>query len=132
MLAPILALGCALISISVVPFGAPGMGPHGFDLFEISNINVGLLVILGITSMSVYGIALAGWSSNNKYSLLGALRSSAQMISYELGPRSVARRRSPARRLAQSPRHRRAAGHGSASRPGTSLAGSSSSPSSST
>jgi NADH-quinone oxidoreductase subunit H len=84
LLAPIIALGCALITIGVVPFGAPGMGPHGFDFFEISNINVGLLVILGITSMSVYGIALAGWSSNNKYSLLGALRSSAQMISYEL------------------------------------------------
>ena len=84
LLAPIIALGCALITISVVPFGASGMGPHGFDFFEISNINVGLLVILGITSMGVYGIALAGWSSNNKYSLLGALRSSAQLISYEL------------------------------------------------
>ncbi|MGD0345203.1 MAG: NADH-quinone oxidoreductase subunit NuoH [Terracidiphilus sp.] len=84
LLAPIISLGCALITISVVPFGAPGMGPHGFDFFEISNINVGLLVILGVTSMGVYGIALAGWSSNNKYSLLGALRSSAQLISYEL------------------------------------------------
>ncbi|MGD0154572.1 MAG: NADH-quinone oxidoreductase subunit NuoH [Terracidiphilus sp.] len=84
LLAPILSLGCALISIAVIPFGAPGMGPHGFDLFEISNINIGLLVILGITSMGVYGIALAGWSSNNKYSLLGSLRSSAQLISYEL------------------------------------------------
>ena len=84
LLAPIISLGCALISISVVPFGPPAMGPHGFDLFEISNINIGLLVILGITSIGVYGIALAGWSSNNKYSLLGALRSSAQMISYEL------------------------------------------------
>jgi NADH-quinone oxidoreductase subunit H len=84
LLAPIISLGCALITIAVVPFGAPGMGPHGFDPFEISNINIGLLVILGITSMGVYGIALAGWSSNNKYSLLGALRSSAQLISYEL------------------------------------------------
>jgi NADH-quinone oxidoreductase subunit H len=84
LLAPIISLGCALITIGVVPFGAPGMGPHGFDFFEISNINVGLLVILGVTSMGVYGIALAGWSSNNKYSLLGALRSSAQLISYEL------------------------------------------------
>ncbi len=84
LLAPIISLGCALISIAVVPFGAPGMGPHGFDLFEISNINIGLLVILGITSIGVYGIALAGWSSNNKYSLLGSLRSSAQLISYEL------------------------------------------------
>jgi NADH-quinone oxidoreductase subunit H len=84
LLAPIIALGCALITIAVVPFGAPGMGPHGFDLFEISNINIGLLVILGVTSMGVYGVALAGWSSNNKYSLLGSLRSSAQLISYEL------------------------------------------------
>ena len=84
LLAPIISLGCALITIAVIPFGKPGMGPHGFDLFEISNINIGLLVILGITSMGVYGIALAGWSSNNKYSLLGALRSSAQLISYEL------------------------------------------------
>ncbi|MGB7264212.1 MAG: NADH-quinone oxidoreductase subunit NuoH [Terracidiphilus sp.] len=84
LLAPIISLGCALISIAVVPFGAPGMGPHGFDLFEVSNINIGLLVILGMTSMGVYGIALAGWSSNNKYSLLGSLRSSAQLISYEL------------------------------------------------
>jgi NADH-quinone oxidoreductase subunit H len=84
LLAPIISLACALIAIAVIPFGAPGMGPHGFDLFEISNINVGLLVILGVTSIGVYGIALAGWSSNNKYSLLGSLRSSAQLISYEL------------------------------------------------
>ena len=84
LLAPIISLGCALIAIAVIPFGAPGMGPHGFDLFEISNINIGLLVILAVTSIGVYGIALAGWSSNNKYSLLGSLRSSAQLISYEL------------------------------------------------
>ncbi len=84
LLAPIIALGCALTSIAVVPFGAPGVGPHGVDLFDISNVNIGLLVILGVTSISVYGVALAGWSSNNKYSLLGSLRSSAQMISYEL------------------------------------------------
>ena len=83
LLAPIISLGCALISIAVIPFGAP-LGPKGIDLFQISDINVGLLVILAITSMGVYGIALAGWSSNNKYSLLGSLRSSAQMISYEL------------------------------------------------
>jgi len=84
LLAPILSLGCALVSIAVIPFGESGIGPNHFDLFEISNINIGLLVILGITSMGVYGIALAGWSSNNKYSLLGSLRSSAQLISYEL------------------------------------------------
>jgi NADH-quinone oxidoreductase subunit H len=84
LLAPIISLTCALLSIAVVPFGEPHAGPHGFDLFEISNINIGLLVILGVTSVGVYGIALAGWSSNNKYSLLGSLRSSAQLISYEL------------------------------------------------
>jgi NADH-quinone oxidoreductase subunit H len=84
LLAPILALGCALISIGVVPFGAPGIGPDHLDLFEVANVNIGLLVILGITSIGVYGIALAGWSSNNKYSLLGSLRSSAQLVSYEL------------------------------------------------
>jgi len=84
LLAPLIALTCALISISVIPFGEPNAGPGGLDIFEIANVNVGLLVILGITSIGVYGIALAGWSSNNKYSLLGGLRSSAQLISYEL------------------------------------------------
>jgi NADH-quinone oxidoreductase subunit H len=84
LLAPIISLTCALVSIAVIPFGEPNAGPHGLDLFEISNINIGLLVILGITSIGVYGVALAGWSSNNKYSLLGSLRSSAQLISYEL------------------------------------------------
>ena len=84
LLAPLISLSCALISIAVIPFGEPNAGPFGLDLFEISNLNIGLLVILGITSIGVYGIALAGWSSNNKYSLLGSLRSSAQLISYEL------------------------------------------------
>jgi NADH-quinone oxidoreductase subunit H len=84
IVAPILSLGCALISIAVVPFGDPGMGRAGFHFFEISDVNIGLLVIMGVTSIGVYGIALSGWSSNNKYSLLGSLRSSAQLISYEL------------------------------------------------
>jgi NADH-quinone oxidoreductase subunit H len=84
LLAPIIALGCALISVGVVPFGEPNVGPAGMHLFEIADVNIGLLVILGITSIGVYGIALAGWSSNNKYSLMGSLRSSAQLISYEL------------------------------------------------
>jgi NADH-quinone oxidoreductase subunit H len=84
LLAPILALGCSLILIGVVPFGEPFSVFGSPNLFEISDVNVGLLVILGVTSIGVYGIALAGWSSNNKYSLLGALRSSAQMVSYEL------------------------------------------------
>jgi NADH-quinone oxidoreductase subunit H len=84
LLAPIIALSCALMSIGVVPFGEPGVGPGHLDLFEIANVNIGLLLILGITSVGVYGVALAGWSSNNKYSLLGSLRASAQLISYEL------------------------------------------------
>ncbi len=84
LLAPIISLGCALISIAVVPFGDPAIGPGGMHLFQISDVNIGLLVMLGITSIGVYGIALAGWSSNNKYSLLGSLRSSAQLVSYEL------------------------------------------------
>jgi len=83
ILAPMIALTCALVSIAVVPFGALTTY-KGVDLFEVANVNIGLLVILGVTSIGVYGIALSGWSSNNKYSLLGSLRASAQVISYEL------------------------------------------------
>ena len=83
VLAPLIALSCALISIAVVPFGQQTF-VHGIDIGEISDTNIGLLVILGITSIGVYGIALSGWSSNNKYSLFGSLRASAQLISYEL------------------------------------------------
>jgi NADH-quinone oxidoreductase subunit H len=84
LLAPILSLGCALIVIGVVPFGVPMSLPGGYTLFEISNLNIGVLVILAVTSMGVYGVALAGWSANNKFSLLGSLRATAQMVSYEL------------------------------------------------
>ena len=84
LLAPLISLGCSLILIAVVPFGNPNIMVHGFRIFEIADINVGLLVVLGVTSIGVYGIALSGWSSNNKYSLLGSLRSSAQLVSYEL------------------------------------------------
>jgi len=83
ILAPVISLACALISIAVVPFGVPHIF-NGVDVFQIADVNIGLLVILGITSVGVYGIALAGWSSNSKYSLLGSLRASAQMVSYEL------------------------------------------------
>jgi NADH-quinone oxidoreductase subunit H len=83
ILAPIIALSCALMSIAVVPFGAD-IRYKGVDLFQIADVNIGLLILLGITSVGVYGIALSGWASNNKYSLLGALRASAQVISYEL------------------------------------------------
>jgi NADH-quinone oxidoreductase subunit H len=83
IIAPIIALTCALISIAVVPFGAV-THIKGVDMFAISDINIGLLVILGITSIGVYGIALSGWSSNNKFALLGSLRATSQVISYEL------------------------------------------------
>ena len=83
LLAPVIALVCALLSIAVVPFGAD-IRYHGVDMFQIADLNIGLLIILGVTSVGVYGIALSGWASNNKYSLLGSLRSSAQMVSYEL------------------------------------------------
>ena len=83
IIAPIIALTCALISIAVVPFGAVTR-IAGVDMFTIADINIGLLVILGITSIGVYGIALSGWSSNNKFALLGSLRATSQVISYEL------------------------------------------------
>lgn len=84
-LAPFLSLSLAITSIAVIPFG-----PREFTLFgqptrlAITDLNIGLLVLFAITSMGVYGVALAGWSSNSKYPLLGGLRSAAQMVSYEL------------------------------------------------
>ena len=86
-LAPIISATAAFAAFAVVPFGA---GTTLFGLLgeplrlQVADVNVAILVIFAITSMSVYGIVLAGWSSNSKYSLLGGLRSSAQMISYEL------------------------------------------------
>jgi NADH-quinone oxidoreductase subunit H len=89
LLAPFLAVLMALIPISVIPFGT-SITLFGYTTqMELADLNVGILVILSLSAMGVYGIALAGWSSNNKYALLGGLRSSAQMISYEL-PMSLA------------------------------------------
>jgi NADH-quinone oxidoreductase subunit H len=86
-LAPIISAACAFAAFAVVPFGADttffGLLKEPLKL-EVADVNVAVLVIFAIASMSVYGIVLAGWSSNSKYSLLGGLRSSAQMISYEL------------------------------------------------
>ena len=82
--APMIAVICALTSISVIPFGT-AITVRGYSIpLQITDLNVGLLLILGITSVGVYGVALAGWSSNSKYSLLGGLRASAQMVSYEI------------------------------------------------
>jgi NADH-quinone oxidoreductase subunit H len=84
LLAPILSLTLALTSIAVIPVGG-WITIRGARIpLQITDVNVSLLIILGITSMGVYGIALAGWSSNSKYSLLGSLRASAQMVSYEV------------------------------------------------
>ena len=87
--APVLAVFTALISISVIPFGTSVTVLGHKTMMELADVNVGILVILAVSSMGVYGIALGGWASNSKYSLLGGLRSSAQMISYEL-PMSLA------------------------------------------
>jgi len=95
LIAPLIALICAFISFAVIPFGdtielfgykiplqIAGYYDKGLD--QAFDINVGVLYILAMASLGVYGIVLAGWSSNSKYSLLGGLRASAQMISYEL------------------------------------------------
>ena len=87
MLAPILSATAAFAAFAVVPFGAEttffGLLEEPVKL-QVADVNVAVLVVFAITSISVYGIVLAGWSSNSKYSLLGALRSASQMISYEL------------------------------------------------
>ncbi|HET9468615.1 MAG TPA: NADH-quinone oxidoreductase subunit NuoH [Vicinamibacterales bacterium] len=86
-LAPIISAATAFTAFAVVPFGAEttffGLLDRPVPL-QVADINVAILWVFAVTSMGIYGIVLAGWSSNSKYSLLGALRSSAQMISYEL------------------------------------------------
>jgi NADH-quinone oxidoreductase subunit H len=86
-IAPIVSTATAFAAFSVVPFGTEttlfGLLSEPLTL-QVTDVNVGVLVLFAITSMGIYGIVLAGWSSNSKYSLLGGLRSSAQMISYEL------------------------------------------------
>jgi len=75
LIAPILTLGPALAAWAVIPF---------FDGVQLTNLNAGLLYILALTSMGVYGVIIAGWSSNSKYAMLGALRSAAQVVAYEI------------------------------------------------
>jgi NADH-quinone oxidoreductase subunit H len=94
IVAPLIVVVCALIPFAVIPF-AKGLGlesilgplaqKYAINSGVISDINVGILYIFGISSLGVYGVVLGGWASNNKYSLLGSIRSGAQMISYELG-----------------------------------------------
>ena len=75
LLGPVLTIAPAMAAWSVVPFG---------DEMVVANVNAGLLYILAITSMGVYGVIIAGWASNSKYAFLGALRSAAQIVSYEI------------------------------------------------
>jgi NADH-quinone oxidoreductase subunit H len=86
-LAPVLSVLTAFVAFATVPFGAEttffGLLDEPIKL-GVADVNVGLLVVFAVTSMGVYGIVLAGWASNSKYSLFGGLRASAQMISYEL------------------------------------------------
>ena len=87
-LAPVVSLVVALMAFAVIPIADPVSVEIGGRVreirFQIADFNVALLYVLGITALAVYGLVLAGWASNNKYSLIGGLRSSAQMVSYEL------------------------------------------------
>jgi len=83
-LAPIISIGVAMTTFAVIPFG-DRIILFGYDIkLQIANVNIGILYILALTSLGVYGLTLSGWSSNSKYPLLGGIRSCAQMISYEL------------------------------------------------
>jgi len=84
LLAPAAAFVPALLTFAVIPFATPLPTPWGTVDMVVADLPVGFLYILAISSLGVYGIVLAGWSSNNKYALLGGLRASAQMISYEI------------------------------------------------
>ncbi|MGQ0813973.1 MAG: NADH-quinone oxidoreductase subunit NuoH [Gemmatimonadota bacterium] len=84
ILAPMIAIVPALMTMAVVPLAAPLPTPWGLVDMIIADLPIGILYILALTSLGVYGVVMAGWSSNNKYSFLGGLRASAQMVSYEV------------------------------------------------
>ena len=85
VLAPFLALALGLSSIAVIPLGPGHIDIFGYRTwFSIAEVDVSLLVVFAVTALGVYGVALAGWASNSKYPLLGGIRSTAQMLSYEL------------------------------------------------
>src|SRR5262249_30216768 len=86
LLAPCLAVATALLAFAVVPFGAPTnlRDTEAYQFAIAPGIDIGILFVFAVSSLAVYGIILGGWASNNKYSFLGALRSSAQVISYEI------------------------------------------------
>ncbi len=84
LLAPFITLTMALLAVAAIPFGSSPSASGPSTLIAISDLNIGLLFVLAVSSLGVYGIVLAGWASNSKYSLLGSLRASAQMVSYEI------------------------------------------------
>jgi NADH-quinone oxidoreductase subunit H len=84
VLAPALSITPALVTFAVIPFAAPLPTPWGVVDMIVADVPIGILYVLAIASLGVYGLFLAGWSSNNKYAFLGGVRSSAQMISYEV------------------------------------------------
>ncbi len=84
LLGPILALAPALVTFAVVPFAAPLPTPWGVVEMIVADIPIGILYILALSSLGVYGVVMGGWASNNKFSFLGGLRASAQMVSYEV------------------------------------------------
>ncbi len=83
-LAPVLAIFCAIMTFAVVPFGNQIVISGHVIPLQVANLNVGLLFVFAMMSVGVYGVVLAGWSSNNNYALFGGIRASAQMISYEI------------------------------------------------
>jgi NADH-quinone oxidoreductase subunit H len=84
LLAPIITLFTTLLAFAVVPFGPVGQGPSFMRFIIADDVDIGIVFIFAVTSLSVYGVILGGWASNNKYSALGSLRAAAQVISYEL------------------------------------------------
>ena len=84
-LAPACAMAPSMMALAVIPFGSQLWG----EPMVVANVNVGVLWVFAVSSLGVYGIVLAGWSSNSKYPFLGGIRSSSQMISYELSLASI-------------------------------------------
>jgi NADH-quinone oxidoreductase subunit H len=84
VIAPTISVFTTMLAFSVVPFGPPPVEPGGFPFCIARNLDIGILFVFAVTSLAVYGVILGGWSSNNKYSALGSLRSSAQVVSYEI------------------------------------------------
>jgi NADH-quinone oxidoreductase subunit H len=84
LLGPVLAMAPAMVIIAVIPFASPLNTPWGVVDMVVADVPIGILYVLAISSLGVYGVTLGGWASNNKYSLLGGLRAAAQMVSYEV------------------------------------------------